>query len=283
MSGWRRLARWAQLTYPPSFRERYGDELDALVADVSVGPREVLDLLRRGALAWLRPAVVGSGPERARRRMQASVTTTWVAWAAGFLVAPAVNRAVLDPPLPTADGVVRALLEVASWAFAVGWVVALLAGVPLGLRVVSIAWRRRDRRTLLLLAPSVALLGLEGAATAARALLAPGHTGPGRPIPVWLVALGVLWVSGLVGLVVSGAVGPALALGRVRCSARQLTVPAVLAAPLALALAVATVASLAAAIRADGGSLTAVPLAVAGVAAAALTSAGRGLRVALRR
>lgn len=283
MSVWRRLARWVQLTYPPSFRESYGDELDALLTDVDPGPREVGDLLRHGVLAWLRPAVVGHGPERARRRMQASVSTTWVAWAAGFLVAPAVNRAVLDPPLPGADSAVRALLGVAVWAFAVGWVVALLAGVPLGLRVVGIAWRRRDRTTLMLLAPSVVLLGLEASATVVLALLAPGRIQPVRPIPAWLVGLGALWLLGLACLIVSGAVGPALALGRAGCSARALKMPTVLAAPLALALAVATGASLAATVRADGGPLTAVPVAVAGVAAAvALTSAGRGLRVVLR-
>jgi hypothetical protein len=71
--------RWALRAYPPSFRDRYGDELAALVDDLAPSWRHTADLYAGAARAWLRPRFTGPEPER--RRLQASVTTVWVACA----------------------------------------------------------------------------------------------------------------------------------------------------------------------------------------------------------
>ena len=125
--------------YPPSFRARYGAEMAALVQDVGPSRRTAADLWRGAARAWLRPSF--SGADARRQRLQASVATTWVAWCAGFLVAPAVNRWLLDPPQRGATSGVRTLLDVAQWLWFAGWVAALLGAAPLVARSVLPALR----------------------------------------------------------------------------------------------------------------------------------------------
>ena len=74
-----RLTRAIVWVYPPSWRERYGDEYAALLADTGVGPRAVLDTVRGAADAWISPAAtVLSGP----RRLRATVSVVWWAWIA---------------------------------------------------------------------------------------------------------------------------------------------------------------------------------------------------------
>lgn len=46
---WRRLARGLVRAYPAAWRRRYGDELEALVDEMGVEPRDLIDLAR-GAL-----------------------------------------------------------------------------------------------------------------------------------------------------------------------------------------------------------------------------------------
>ncbi|MBN9620136.1 MAG: hypothetical protein J0H43_10470, partial [Actinobacteria bacterium] len=81
-----RLTAAALRAYPPSFRERYGPELTALVEDLPTTPRNTVDLLVGAARAWLRPRF---GADGRRGRLQATLATTWLAWCAGFLAAPA--------------------------------------------------------------------------------------------------------------------------------------------------------------------------------------------------
>src|SRR5690242_7077585 len=114
-----RLAGLAIKAYPPSFRDRYGDELRALVDDLPSSSRATADLVRGAARAWLRPSL--TGPDARRRRLQATLATTWVAWCAGFLAAPAINRALLDPPTHGTTAFVRDMLDVAQALFFSGW------------------------------------------------------------------------------------------------------------------------------------------------------------------
>ncbi len=92
-----RSIRLALACYPPSFRERYGEEMTALVSDRGTSAHTVSNLLAGAARAWARPVLAGGPEERGRRRLQATVTTVWVTVIAGFLVAPATDRALLDP------------------------------------------------------------------------------------------------------------------------------------------------------------------------------------------
>jgi hypothetical protein len=98
------------------------------VEDTGTSTRTTVDLAMGAAKAWLRPSF--TGPDAGRRRLQASLATTWTAWCAGFLVAPAVNRALLDPPAPGVTGGVRALLGTAFVLFFVGWALALAGAAP---------------------------------------------------------------------------------------------------------------------------------------------------------
>jgi hypothetical protein len=91
-----RLARIAMRLYPPSFRVRYGEELAALVEDMPASRHATVDLFVGAGRAWTRPSFAGDGA--LRLRLQASAATTWVAWCAGFLVVPAMTKALLDPP-----------------------------------------------------------------------------------------------------------------------------------------------------------------------------------------
>src|SRR6476469_8310471 len=122
------MKRWARLVlraYPPYFIARYGAELEALIEDAGGAHRHLFDLLRGAARAWLVPHLAGDP----RRRLQATVATTWVAWCAGFLVVPAVDRALLDPPVVGVSSSVQALLDASIVLLIIGWAVALVGVV----------------------------------------------------------------------------------------------------------------------------------------------------------
>jgi hypothetical protein len=94
----RRLAALLLRSYPPSFRDRYGTELKALVDDSPPSTRTLLDLARGASGAWLFPAFIGGVQERRRLRLQATVGTIWAAGVAGVLAVPGLDRLLFDPP-----------------------------------------------------------------------------------------------------------------------------------------------------------------------------------------
>jgi hypothetical protein len=290
MNAARRFASVALACYPPSFRERYGAEISGLVEDTEVRPRTVLDLIVGGARAWSRAVVPGGGSERVRRRLQATVATTWVCWCAGFLVTPAVNRALLDPEPAHVPSGVLPLLNAAMIAIAVSAALIVVASVPV-LRVFLIAARRGEWpivRPLLVaaLAVVVDLLGLAG-------LVAWRRTYP--PIAqdphfsgLFVGAL-LVWTLGFVCTLVAAGLGPALATTRAAPPARALRLPGLLALPVAALLTLATAASTAAVVLmlrnahavgvgAPGLVFVGVVLVTAiGASVGALTTASRGL------
>jgi hypothetical protein len=73
------------LAYPPSWRSRYGDELEMLIADMRDGGRRsplmAADLLRGAMLAWFRMRRGFAMSERSRSA-QFTVLWSWVAFAA---------------------------------------------------------------------------------------------------------------------------------------------------------------------------------------------------------
>ena len=265
---------WAVRLYPPSFRERYGAELDALVSDLGGGHPG--DLLRGAARAWLRPSF--AGPDALRRRRQATAATVWVAWCAGFLVAPAVNRALLDPPVP---GAPRALLDAGQGLFVAGWVLALAGALPVVLGSLLPVLRRGAWRTVRPLLVTVALGLAAAGALAVLALVA--HHQPGHPTGWGWAALAV---AGVLGLAFVAALGlaPAMVLGRLAPPGRTLALPFVLAVPLAGVLAALAASSVVAVATTSGGfgglGVVATPLALVvscGASGCALVSAARGV------
>lgn len=237
----RRAARIALRAYPPSFRLRYGDELGALVEDMPASARTTVDLFLGAGRAWTRPTFTGEGAPRLR--LQASAATTWIAWCAGFLVVPAMTKALLDPP-PRGDvGGVRALLGAATGLLIIGWLCALSGAALLVLKVVIPALRERNWRALSPLLPAL-LLGLaEVAGTMVWLVATGGHAEQlAHPSLPYLSVVVPLLVGGAAFIVALG-IGPATTLRRLGASSAQLRVPAMLSVPVALALAVAVASS----------------------------------------
>ena len=270
------MSAWLLRLYPPSFRSRYGAELAALVEDL--GGKQSWDLLRGAARAWLRPSFTGA--DAVRRRRQATAATVWAAWCAGFLVVPAVDRALLDPPAPRAP---RALLAAGQVLFGVGWALALAGALPLVLRCLLPALRAREWRAVRPLLPGAVLAA---ATAAAFGLVAHGahRTPPGPVSPALVVGLGVS-LALLVGFVAAVGVGPAVALGRLAPASRLLRLPAVIAAPLALVLVALAAVSVAAAAVAGwplaGFAVVVTPLALVVACAAAVVASVSAMRGAL--
>jgi len=272
-----RLSRVALRAYPPSFRNRYGDELAALVEDLPDSLRASTDLLLGAGWAWLRPPV-----HSPQRRMQASAATTWVAWCAGFLVAPAINRSLLDPPASGASGSVRTLLNIAYVLFFVGWALALVGAAPVVVRTVVPALRARTRPALRPLLPALILGPLEAAGLVGLALVSDGHGA--HPSALFVMAA-VMWLIGFAAFTCSVGIGPAVTLTRLGPGTDVLKAPTWLAMPLALTLAALTGCSLAATMVAGDATLasSSAPVFVALVVGClasltALVSSGRAAR-----
>jgi hypothetical protein len=263
-----RLTRLALRAYPPSFRGRYGEELSALVEQLPPSPRSTADLVLGAARAWLRPRF--TGPDARRRRLQASAATTWVAWCAGFLIAPTATRALLDPPVAGADETVRRLLTATQVLFAVGWCLALVGAAPVVIRLVLPALRSPARTALRPLLPALVLgMGEIGGLL----WLAQVHGGVGAMLSDARLAGVIMWLIGLAAFVACLGLGPAVSLTRLEPGAAQLRVPALAAVPLALTLTALTGCALAAVALAGHGTLfgSGVPVAL-GLAIACLTS-----------
>ena len=276
-----RAARWALRSYPPSFRDHYGPELAALTEDVAPSWRHTVDLYRGSARAWLRPTFTGS--DSTRCRLQASLVTVWIAWCAGFLVPPATNRALLDPPGPHVDATVQSLLDTSAVVLVVGWGFALVGAVLLVGRALVPALRARQWSALRPLLPALLLGTIEAAGLVALASAARSDT----PRPTRLVvALGSGWLLGLLALLASSGIGPAVTVRRLRPDAAILRVPTLLAAGVALCLATMTATSAAAVLLSGSdasllGAFAPVTAVVAvGVLASltALVSSARGVR-----
>jgi hypothetical protein len=272
-----RLSDLALRAYPPSFRGRYGQELKALVDDLPASRRATADLFRGAIRAWIRPPAAST-----RRRLQATVATTWVAWCAGFLVAPTIYRALLDPPSAGASGSVRTLLTIAYASCFVGWALVLLGAAPVVLRALIPAVRARTWTALRPLLPAVTLGLLE-----AIGLLWLGLTSTARTAahPSGLLIAGtVVWLVGFAAFVCSLGIGPALSLTRLDPGASVLRNPARLTPLVALTLTTLTGCSLAATLIAGDATLvsSSIPvvfaLAIGCLASAtAVVSAGRGV------
>lgn len=88
-----RLARIVLRLYPPAWRERYGEEYDALLADHGVDARTLADMLR-GALDARVRDLAGASPER--RQRAALAACLWAVAAAAAAVAAFVKMAEYD-------------------------------------------------------------------------------------------------------------------------------------------------------------------------------------------
>jgi hypothetical protein len=272
-------ARLALRAYPPSFRDRYGEEIELLSTDLTERRGLAFDLWRGVVRAWLRPSF--TGPDRHVARLRASVSTTWVAWCAAFLIAPAMSLALLDEPTPGADHAVHDLLNTATALFGIGWSIALAGAVMLAYSTLLPAVRQRDWAALRpLLIPFG--LALVAAGTLLGLVLSRGdsHTSPSGAT----LALAILFVVEFCAFVISVAICPVLTLRRLKLHVDRLKLPTILAVALAVIATLMTAVSFTAAIRAGHPQIFRSPvladisLGIAAIASlVALTSSARGL------
>ncbi|MFE1315642.1 hypothetical protein [Streptomyces sp. NPDC058755] len=266
-------ARVALRSYPPSFRERYGCELEALVEDTGAGPSIVADLLVGALRAWLHPVMPEESAERRRRRMQASVATTWVTWCAALYALPMLGFILSEEPGLTPD-LVRRLLDVAQYAM-YGAGLILLAGALALLAETSRTGNRAAWRPLVALVPTLPTWLI------APLLLAYASI---DPISYWVGALAVL---GPAAFLITMAVAPAVVVTRCRPSAKVLRLLALSGVAVAFAVTTTGVACVAALTMTtdDAAQLVTMPILAVTVAAstAALVSSGRGAKAALHR
>jgi MFS family permease len=285
----RLFARLAPQAYPPSFRERYGVELTALVEDTGAGPRVLVDLAVGAAKAWLRPVLGVEPDDRVRRRRLASVSTVWVCWCATFVATPALLRALEDPPPTGFDPYAGGWLVVHDTiltALAVGWAIVLVVGVPVGL----VALRRHQsvRRVVavpVLLLVLCALMFVPLQLYAASHWIAAGRSAADSELPVWWVLLALAFVVVLGVDALWGTMAGATALRRAGLDAAGLRLPTFAAAAVVLPMACVVVALTV--VTFGGAHVTAAgPLAplvvltvlvLLGALAVAVTSAARGL------
>ncbi|MEU5597233.1 hypothetical protein [Streptomyces sp. NPDC020298] len=268
--------RLALRAYPPSFRERYGGELEALVEDTGGGPGVVADLLVGALKAWLRPVMPDGSAEGRRRRMQASVATTWVTWCAALYTLPILHFILSEEPWPT-PGLVGGLVDVAQFAM-YGAGLVLLVGALALLADTSRTGSWDAWRPLVVLIPTLPTWVI------APLLLMFASI---DPFSYWVGALAVL---GPAASLVTVAVTPAVVVTRCQPSAKVLRLLALSGVAVALAVTMTGVACVAVVTgvimnTGDAAHLVTMPMLAVAVAisAAAVVSSGRGARAALHR
>lgn len=255
--------------YPPSFRDRYGAELAALVEETGVGPRVCWDVAVGAATAWLRPAFTGEPAERARRRLQAGLSAIWVAWCVGVSSVPVVARALLEQPVAGATGVVHMLVS-GSWLLVLaGGAVAGVGALLLTRRVLVPALRSGRRRVWRPLLPAAALLVAEVVGAGGVWLLRQRYPAVWPHPSATFVAALIGWLVGLAALAVAGAAGPPVALGRARPPVRAMRLPGVTAVGVTAALSALAAVQATAVVLAGSGMV-----AFGGAAVAVLAAAG---------
>jgi hypothetical protein len=279
--------------YPPSFRERYGDELQALVEDTSPSPRLTLDLALGAGRAWIGPRFGGSPEQRRRARLLATILTVFWSWTLVLVAFGSFNQMVNDPAVP---GLGRPLAEIAFHLSQVAMAIAtglIVVGAVIYWGVIAAASRReRSFRTLLVATiPVGAGLVWLGASQAVVWLLLnnfAAHRGQPPRVGV-LVAVLIAWWLVSVALTCLSWVSVGVAMRRADLSVRLLR-PGLIGAVMVVASLVVAVVAMAITViclRGPGGlPLTiknlvfgygVVPLAAAS-AGIAFISGRRGLR-----
>lgn len=147
-----RSAKWLLAAYPPHFRARYGGELEAVLEELPTGGPALLFDLARGALrAWISPAF-GSGVQAVKPRLQATVSTVFVAFSVALFAAAGFARAVDDAPVPGLRGGALAAFHVSTAIFSTLAVAVAAFGLVVWTRLMVRAWRASDRRVIVLAA-----------------------------------------------------------------------------------------------------------------------------------
>lgn len=215
----RRLAALLTGLYPQAWRERYGEEMAALLEDVPLDARALASLVRGALGAHLR----GGAPVRLGNSVSAAFACfiLFALAGAGFAKETEDHAFALagrhHPLLGISHAVVLGGSLVAAVAVALG-------GLPLLAHAALVAWRERRRDLGLLLALPPAAIGAFASLTAVLLALGPAPRGAGKA-----VVLALWWLAG-------GACAACCALAPRLVLARVATPPALLARALRMAV-----------------------------------------------
>ncbi|HVB14487.1 MAG TPA: hypothetical protein VNH38_07010 [Candidatus Dormibacteraeota bacterium] len=242
--------------YPPSFRERYGDELRALAEDASPSPRMALDLALGAARAWTRPTFGGKVEQRQRARLLATILTVFWSWSLVLLALASFSKMVNDPPLPGMRApLTHAAFQLSQVAFGVSAALIGVGALLYGAVIAAGAWRDHRLRTLLPatlpVGVGLAWLGLSWVLSWWLLHFALGHRVP-LPAAVGLVVLLLVWVLASVALAPICWVSIAVAMRRASLSVRLLR-PGLIGAVAVVASLVVVVGAMAVTVASLGG------------------------------
>jgi hypothetical protein len=213
-----RLRHLLMAAYPPSFRARYGAELDSLVEDTPPSARVAGDLLINAARAWIRPVGIGNGPARRRWRLEATMSTAFVAWCSAVVAMSGFSRGVDDSALPgLGTEPTASFFRVAESGFATIALVMVVGLLFYACVVLLPAIRRNQRGVWLPIALPIVGAGAWGGLSVLLGFLVSHLTQPEAPTLALLIPVGILllaWVA-LGGLcLLACAAGATLALRR---------------------------------------------------------------------
>lgn len=203
-----RLMRSSVRLFPGAWRDRYGVEFEALLAETPPTPGTLFDVLVAALDARLHP----TGPRRrwplTIERLRMHELIVFVAWVVFVAAGLAFQRATEGQPFTTiADG--QPIVGLAMDAIVVGAIVSLVAvlvaGVPIGLAIAASAVRAGEWRQLVLLAvPAAALAVWLGITFLLLSIGAPDPTDPWRVL-VFLVWAATFLLAAAVSTVAVGA------------------------------------------------------------------------------
>ncbi len=193
--------------YPEPWRERYGDEMRALLEDDPPGARGLGSLLGGAAAAHVHPRRPWRDGLSAGAAMRLSVGALFACWMLVSVAGAAFAKLTehfdsLQHEHPVLSGARDAIVLGAC----IGAAAIAIGGLPLVWQALDSALRRRDRRLALLLAsPAIAGAALIGLAVVL-ASLAPAR-GAGFPA-AFVLGLLVPVALGAIGCALVGALAP---------------------------------------------------------------------------
>src|SRR5580692_9278945 len=224
------LTGLALMLYPPAWRDRYADEVRALLEDSGAGAAAAASLAVRAVPAWVSPHRHLHDREA---RMRASVGTVLVAWSAltglGLVFAQLTQ---LQGFMAAGHPLVQRCCLIFDAALAVSALTAAAGGLPVWLQMIRVAREQRRRRELawLSLAIVVPAAYLAAALITLMSVHHPEGSGP------WLFAGFAVLGFGAAGL---ASAGQAVALKRLAPAGPAVTLAVVAAGVAAAAIALA--------------------------------------------
>jgi hypothetical protein len=199
----RRFARGLLVLFPQGWRERYEGEMHALLAEQTIRPRTLIDLVRAAGDAHLHPSGLRPAPVE---RMRNTVSAALCGWIAFVVCGAGFAKLTEDRPFAAA-GVAHPLLGGTRVAIALlaalSVAAVLLGGGLLIAEVLREAWTERRAPLVRAACAPLAAVAVFSVATGALAWLASGDRIQAHTAGAWIAFLA--WFAiGICGAAVCG-------------------------------------------------------------------------------